>query len=307
MTELAPRPPLWFRAGRAAVRRLPFARFRAFEALAALGVRPFVDRLRADAGGYRYGCDLRDLVAREACLTGRYAPQEAALVRRSLREGDTFVDVGAHVGFLSLSAVHAVGPGGRVVAVEPHPDLVAELRRNVVLNGLDGIITVVHSAATARPGTVTLHGYADPGNRGVSTLDRCAGGGPAVEVPGAPLDSLLDAAGVGEVGLVKIDVEGAEAGVLGGMTAGIRDRRYRRVLMELHPWALGDYPATFRGIASRMRDGGFRGWAMDDDRRLARRAYYGSAADPRLVPLGGDPPGGTWPHVLWSLAGAGTP
>lgn len=87
-------PPAWFRAARALVRRLPAGRFRAFERLSRISLAPFEDRLHAEIGGARYGCDLRNVIAREACLTGRTAPAETAAVRASLPPGGMFVDVG---------------------------------------------------------------------------------------------------------------------------------------------------------------------------------------------------------------------
>ena len=61
-------------------------------------------RLPWDAGGYWFECDPRDAIAREVCFTGRYEPQETALVRTILRPGMSFVDVGANWGYFTLLA-----------------------------------------------------------------------------------------------------------------------------------------------------------------------------------------------------------
>lgn len=47
-----------------------------------------------------------------------------------LKPGQTFVDVGAHLGYFALLARSRVGPSGRVIAFEPTPDTFALLRRN---------------------------------------------------------------------------------------------------------------------------------------------------------------------------------
>jgi FkbM family methyltransferase len=306
MEPLLP-PPRWFRAGRAIARRLPRGRFVLFHALASRLRGAFEDRLGPAAGGYRYRCDPADLVAREVCLTGGYAPQEGALIRASLAAGDTFVDVGANFGYFTLLGAHAVGERGRVIAVEAHPELVQELRANVALNGLTRV-AVVHAAALDREGSARLAGFApEGGNRGVSTL--VAGDGaetgtvPGFDVRCATLDALLDAAGVGEVALAKIDVEGAEASVLAGMAAGIGSARYRRILVELHPWAHTDFAATARQLAGTLAAGGYEGWLVDDDPGTVRRAYYGGTEFPHLAPLGDAAPAGVWPHVLWTRGG----
>ena len=52
----------------------------------------------ADFGACCFQCDLRDGIMREVCLTGRYEPQETALLQQILQPGMTFVDVGANWG-----------------------------------------------------------------------------------------------------------------------------------------------------------------------------------------------------------------
>lgn len=52
-----------------------------------------------------------------------------------LRPRDTFFDVGAHYGWMSLVACHCVGASGKVVAFEPSPLLVELLQYNKKANG----------------------------------------------------------------------------------------------------------------------------------------------------------------------------
>jgi FkbM family methyltransferase len=295
--------PLWFRAARALVRRLPAGRFRAFNLMARTPLPPFEDRLGPEAGRLRYRCDLRHLIARETCLTGRYAPLEGALVRTSLGVGDTFVDVGANFGYFTLMAAAEVGRAGRVVAVEPDPRMVAELAANVALNALDRV-TVVAAVASDRAGTVRLSGFREEGgNWGVSSIVAAVDGGVSMDVPCAPLDTLLDRADVDGVALVKVDVEGAEGRVLAGMREGLRRRRYRRVMVELHPWLLGDYAAFWREVDGAMRAAGYRAWLLDGSSAAVRRTFYGAPPVPRLDPVHLLPEG-EWPHVLWAAPGA---
>jgi FkbM family methyltransferase len=300
---LAP-APAWFRAARAVIRRLPAGRFRAFNLLARAPLPPFADRLGADVGRLRYRCDLRDLVAREMCLTGGYAPLEAALVRAALPEGGTFVDVGANIGYFTLFAAARVGAAGRVVALEPHPQLAATLRQNVEMNALS-TVRVMEVAAADAAGTAVLAGFSeDGGNWGVSSIVHgSAEGVPSFEVRCARLDDLLDEAGIREVDLVKVDVEGAEPRVLAGMRDGLRAGRYRRVMVELHPWEYADFAREFGEMAEEMRAAGYRGWLVNESVEAARRAYYGAPAAPSLRPLDPASVTGTWPHVLWTLPG----
>jgi FkbM family methyltransferase len=298
-------PPAWFRAARAVVRRLPAGRFRAFERLSRVSLPPFEDRLADEVGGARYGCDLRNVIAREACLTGRTAPAETAALRASLPNGGTFVDVGANWGYFTLVAAHAVGSAGRVVALEPDPRMHAELAANLARNGIRNV-TALAVAAADRAGEATLSGYAEADrNRGVSSLVAApAGDAPSFAVRTAPLDDLLDELGIGAVDLVKIDVEGAEELVVRGMARGLVEGRYRRVLVELHPGQHPDPARLGAMMYGTMNGAGYRGGWIDTGPEAEREALYGRAASaPRLRPIRGDEPLGPWPHQLWTLPG----
>ena len=64
---------------------------------------------------------------------------EVRFLRAYLREGDTYVDVGANIGELVLTAASAVGGGGRIVAIEAHPIIFKYLTGNVALNRIQNI------------------------------------------------------------------------------------------------------------------------------------------------------------------------
>lgn len=135
------------------------------------------------------------------------------LLRRWVRPGMCVVDVGANVGWNAVEAARLAGPEGRVLAVEPGPDTLAVLRRNVTACGM-GTIAVVPVAAGRAAGTAEF--FVRGGVSAVSSLypeSRYARVTEVLRVPVAPLDALVE--GVADV--VKIDVEGAELEVLAGM------------------------------------------------------------------------------------------
>jgi FkbM family methyltransferase len=138
------------------------------------------------------------------------------LLRRSLRSGGVFVDVGANVGFHTVLAARLVAPGGSVYAVEPAPWTLDLLRANVWRSGLD--VNVLPYAASDLPGTVRL--AVDPEHRSGAQLSEKHGD---VEVEAARLDDLLPEI---EVDVLKVDVEGGEPLVLRG-ARGVLDRSPR--------------------------------------------------------------------------------
>lgn len=62
---------------------------------------------------------------------GRYEPHVMAALRRILRPGDTFVDLGAHIGYHSYFAAGPAGASGRVFSFEADPANFLRLRKNL--------------------------------------------------------------------------------------------------------------------------------------------------------------------------------
>jgi FkbM family methyltransferase len=126
------------------------------------------------------------------------------ILAQYLRPGDTFVDVGANIGALSLTASGIVGEAGRIFSVEAHPQTVDYLRGNIKLNNA-GNVTVIHAAAGDHEGVVNFSSdRSDDQNRVTET---------GISVPLRTLDSLLPDT---PVRLLKIDVEGFELFALRG-------------------------------------------------------------------------------------------
>ncbi len=153
---------------------------------------------------------------------GVYEAATAFLMTQVLRPGDTFVDVGAHVGFFAMIAGAIVGPSGRVIAFEPNAENFAALQNNATLNGF-AHVTCINSAVGDRDGEATFfenldndggHALWDPGLHPFNeqSRDRQA----MRRLPIARLDTVLPSLGVGSVKAVKIDTEGAEVQVLDG-------------------------------------------------------------------------------------------
>lgn len=298
----APRPgraaPFLVRGLAALVPRLPAGRYWAVSQLRHLRPAPFLMPLPARLGGFRFACDTRDSVAREVCYTGGYEPQETMIAAGILGPGDVFVDVGANWGYFSLAAAHWVGAGGRIIAFEPEPRLHALLVSNVAANGIRTID--VHRAAVGPSGgRLAFAAFApEDGNWGVS---RAVGPDVPVdfESPCVALDAALDLSGVDRVRLVKIDVEGGEAGVLAGMRRGLAEGRYRHVLVECHPELLAERGESADGCVEALLAAGYRVWVVDHSAGAHRRAARG-----RVRPAGllyrytAGAAFEAWPHVL---------
>src|SRR5438132_1468819 len=92
-----------------------------------------------------YRCRSGDLVIRCPGGGGPYFlfcdPAHDPGVRAAIEalEGETFIDVGAHVGFFALLAAKRSGGSLRVLAFEPQPVRYQLLLENVAANGLKNV------------------------------------------------------------------------------------------------------------------------------------------------------------------------
>ncbi len=293
------RAPLWLSVSASAVRALPFGRYRAANTIAKIPCPPFRARLPRDLGGAAFVCDVRDSIAREAFFTGRYEPQETLLFRWLVDPGSVVIDVGANWGYFTLLAAQRTGCSGRVVALEPNPDLFARLRANVATNGYANV-TCLPIAAAEQPGQIP---FVDGGSMGNSGLSRAARDTERADfvAPSATVDALIEDAGIERVRLVKIDVEGAEAQVLAGMQHGIARRRYEHVLLEFHPWAFERPQSAFNRCVDGLRSAGYSGLVIDHTPGTHRRAARGTVALKSLMrPIAADTLLQPWSHTLWS-------
>ena len=162
-------------------------------------------------GGGRARLRYREALGLEQFLHGGFEIAEIHDLRARLAEGDVVVDVGANVGYLTVAMAIAVGPAGRVIACEPAAEPFVRLRENLSLNQLRNVDA--HNVAVGRTdGKVSL-AIADD-SAFSSTVSR--GSARVAQVPSVQLDTLWRQCGSPRVALVKIDVEGAELGVLEG-------------------------------------------------------------------------------------------
>lgn len=83
-------------------------------------------------------------------------------LRSFLRPGDVAIDVGAHSGDSTLPMALAVGPSGRVLALEPNPYVFAVLASNAALNPGKTAIVALNFAATRQSGDIEFE-YSDAG------------------------------------------------------------------------------------------------------------------------------------------------
>ena len=175
--------------------------------------------------------DLDDFVGRCAYFVGDLDRKISTIFDRVIRPGDTVVDIGANIGLTTLRMAHLAGPGGQVHSFEPNPELAKRLNEVIERNKLSNI--TVHDVAlgdTERRLTLNI----PVGNMGSASIvpEKIVPSAMTCEVSVRRLDSLFP--DTHAVRLVKIDVEGAEAGVLKGALGFIERCRPDIIIFELN-------------------------------------------------------------------------
>ncbi len=174
-----------------------------------------------------------------------------------LNQGDVVVDVGANIGCYSVLAAKAVGPKGRVIAVEPSGATYACLLHNLSLNGLQNV-SCRHAAVADQTGEAVLHIGNDP--LFASLWTEVAGhkqSGATETVATISLRDLMAAEGLSRIDMLKMDCEGAEHAIIAGIDGALAGR-IAQISLELHPLPGQDGTAAIahlRSLGYRVRQG----------------------------------------------------
>lgn len=168
-------------------------------------------------------------------LTEPFSSIQQYLDFASLSPGDVVLDLGAYSALTSVAFSKAVGPTGKVVALEPDPmnfrAATYNIARNLQHNGLQNI-ELLPAAVADRPGVLQLSSEGAMGSSLTSIVGRHRG--TVIDVDCVTLQSLVDTQGLDKVDFIKIDIEGSELPVILG--SGEFLRRYMpRLIIEPHP------------------------------------------------------------------------
>ena len=183
----------------------------------AAGVPSGIKSLRR--GGAEFECDFSyNPIIREMYF-GAYEADVVDLMRRFLKPGDVYLDVGANIGYLAFIAASCVGKDGEVHCFEPVPEFYKRLERFKELNSDFHLIlnpfalaqdegeAVIYISNLSQPGWNTLLAESIPMRQRKYEL----------KVPLKRLDEYIAQTISARISLIKIDVEGFEFQVLKGL------------------------------------------------------------------------------------------
>ena len=215
----------------------------------------------------------REQMSQAVYVSGLYEPCTSLVLQRLLRPGDTFLDVGANVGWFSMLAARWVGPHGRVISLEPSERECRRLREHVARNHLANVC-VLRLAAGRDEGAAVLH-VADERHSGLNTLKPTFMYRDVAEAHTEPvrvttLDRVVEQESVSVVHVIKIDVEGAEYDVLLGARR-VLERHKPVVILEVAGEAATAGHAERQALEDLLRSFGYAFAAIDADGLAIKR------------------------------------
>jgi len=178
--------------------------------------------------------------------------------------GDAIVDIGAGRGEDAFAFSRAVGPGGRVWAVEPHPVTFEILDRFCRLNQL-GNVTALNCACLDKPGDLEIETLP------VWESNYVRDGPPTLTsypVKGVRFDDLAAEHGIGRIDFLKMNIEGGERLALPGCAQALGRARF--VCISAHDFRAargeGERFRTLDFVRSVLAGAGFQIVMRDDPR-----------------------------------------
>jgi len=185
---------------------------------------------------------------------GYHDAELARLIAHATSPGSTCIDVGANIGAYTLVMAFSAGREGRVIALEPNPEVASALLENIALNSLSNV-EVVRAAVADSDGETVLYSYEpDAPNRMVSSLRPSPLAHRRVTVRAVSGRSLLETLNITSCDVIKIDAMGADLMVLRELSELIELHR-PRLFVEYRRRAWSRFGADF-SEALRL----FRSW-----------------------------------------------
>jgi FkbM family methyltransferase len=240
-------------------------------------------RVTETATGARFAVDTQDLIQRYLYLFGVWEPRMTQWLSRRLGPGDTFVDVGANIGYFSVLASQLVGPTGKVVAIEASSAFQQRVAQNARLNDCTNI-RQVHTAVSDKHQTLTFI-LASSANMGANSIVPYDGPAESTfDIEAFPLPEVLGDAEIAGARVVKVDVEGAEGSVVRGMAPLLDQLRPdAEVTVEVTPERMAQLGDSVEELLETMQSRGFHVYRLANE--YAAASYPTALHGPAAVPV----------------------
>ncbi|MEJ7810660.1 MAG: FkbM family methyltransferase [Gemmatimonadaceae bacterium] len=220
---------------------------------------------------------------------------EARVLRRILREGDTFLDVGANHGSYSVIAAGLVGASGTVIAFEPQPRLAELVRRSLAASSAGH--WEVHALACGETRGTAEFFVPSEGSGSASLFESFLAGRrrTRTRVRTVLLDEAIAWTTLPGQIFLKLDVEGSELAALHGALELLR-RRQPTILIEINPASSAAAGRSVDEVLDFLSEAGYTSVSeVDGFPRFTPMRDLDRTAQRNVVVAHGSPVGGARP------------
>ena len=179
------------------------------------------ERIARTSDGFPIHVYADDLIGRHILMSGKFDRSVVQALLRHARPGDTLLDIGANIGYVSAVFLKKVR-NGTALCIEPQPGVVDLLRKNLAQFG--NRADVLQVGLADRDDTLRFH--VDEANRGASRIREDG----ETEIPVREARKVLRT--IPRVDLLKIDVEGFEEPIFRSMEDELKRLLPRAILFE---------------------------------------------------------------------------
>lgn len=177
-----------------------------------------------------------------AYLLGRYEPEVIESMGNFILRGDSVIDAGAHVGYLSVYMSKLVGREGTVYSFEPTPRNREIMNRNILENNANNV-RVLPYALSNTTGDVDF--ILDPSSYENRIAGGILNGHPVIRVPTITIDAFVQNNSI-HPAFIKMDIEGAELDALCGS---------RHTLAKYHPVVVAEVRDVYWSAIRNLMEG----------------------------------------------------
>jgi FkbM family methyltransferase len=207
-------------------------------------------------------------------LRERYE-KELMYLSHFISPGMVVVDGGANSGIYTVVAAKLVGDNGLVLSFEPGRQAFSVLDKNIRLNGFENV-RACRAALSDKEGPAALYHHAGPNSFSLGQPDRS--GVDFEEVATRTLGQIMQEQNVDSVGLIKLDVEGAEELALRGGEAMIL-RSHPTIILETNGAAAQRLGLSPTGAWQLLERWGYRFFSLTEQGDLAALDHPPAASD----------------------------
>lgn len=187
-----------------------------------------------------------------------------AVMKKYLKAGDTFIDIGANIGRITIIALSLVGKSGQVHAFEPIPKYY-QLMEDIAADNHEYRLENNHCALGESCGTTTM--AVSRTNIGLNSLlsdlleeDDIQ---QKVEVPVIRLDDYIRDNNLNQIALIKIDTEGYEFPVLRGLSRFLQStNRQPPIICEITLEAYTLMDCRIEDLRDYMKNYGYQAYSI---------------------------------------------